>query len=287
MIINDIDTKIDNEHSQFFRVLETISNSDIYQKYTPELSYQHKLGHIQKVLLFSQIIAQNEKLEKNYIKILLTSAAFHDCGRIKDRDNGEHGLSSAKIAGKYFRENIKNQYEITLNEIGVVQSAIEYHVIVEQIPGQIDELKLKEICYKYNVNIEEFDKVKLISAILKDADALDRTRFISGSDLNSNFLRTKTAKKQVMIEFAKKINEEYANQVINVNYNTVQNIFASKVKLLHCIRHKYKIENGGIHIKEIDVPLNIIKTIFYGTLLDREYIVDNVVYSKCEEESER
>lgn len=45
-------------------------------------------------------------------------------------------------------------------------------------------------------------------------------RFVSGSNLDFHFLRTKTAKKQTMIDFAKKINEEYANQVINANYHT-------------------------------------------------------------------
>lgn len=262
MNANNINTTISDNRSQFFRILGTISNSDVYKKNTPELGKQHKLGHIQKVLLFSQIIAQNENIDKDIIKILLVSAAFHDCGRIEDRDNGAHGLESAKIAGEYFGQNVNNPYGIVENEIGMIQSAIEYHVVEEHTPGQIDEIRLKEMCNKYGVSVGEYEKVKQISAILKDADALDRTRFVSGSDLNPAFLRTSTAKKIDMIEFAKKINNEFARQVINANYPVFQNISANKVKLLHCIRQKLKKENKIKLNKEKDIPLNAIIAIF-------------------------
>ncbi len=283
MIYDHIDTKINYENSQFLKILEVISNSDIYKKDTPELSNQHKIGHIQKVILFSQIIAQNENVDENQTKILLAAAAFHDCGRMKDRDNDEHGISSARMTGEYFRENINNQYGIELNEIEIIQAAIEYHVIVEHIPGQIDEIKLKEICHKYSVKDKNYEKVRQISAILKDADALDRARFVSGSDLNPAFLRTKTAKNSYMIEFSKRINEEYANQVINVNYYAAQNISNNKIKLLHNIRHRYKIENNGNRNKEIDIPLDIVKEIFNR---DEKYIMESNIYSKCEDDFE-
>ena len=287
MISDEIDTKIDYENSLFLRILEAISNSNIYKTYTPELSNQHKISHIQKVLLFSQIIAQNEKLDQNEIKILLASAAFHDCGRKKDRDNGEHGLASAKITGEYFRKNIKNPYGIKPEEIGIVQVAIEYHVTKEEFLGQVNEIKLKEICRKYDVNDKEFENVKQISEILKDADALDRTRFVSGSNLDSHYLRTKTAKKQTMIDFARKINEEYANQVINVNYHITQNRSSNKINLLHDIRHKYKTENDEVFNKEIDLPINIVEEIFNGTLLCRECIKIDSYSSECADDFER
>ena len=52
------------------------------------MGYQHKIGHIQKVMLFSQIITLNENLDKRQMRVLLASAAFHDAGRTKNRDNG-------------------------------------------------------------------------------------------------------------------------------------------------------------------------------------------------------
>lgn len=262
--MENVDIQITYEKSQFFRILETISSSNIYKKNTPELGPQHKLGHIQKVLLFSQILAQNEGLDKNQTKLLLTSAAFHDCGRLKDRDNGLHGILSAKIAGDYFIQNNKNEYGIDKDEIGIIKVAIEYHVIHEKAPGQVDEIKLRELCKEYGVNNNKFEEVKQISAILKDADALDRLRFVSGSNLDTTFLRTKTAKKNEMIEFSKKINQEYAKQIINLNYPSYNYISDDKVKLLHCIRKKYKEDNNGKAKKECDIPLSIVEYIFSG-----------------------
>ena len=128
------------ENSYFFRVFDAISESKFYKSLTPELGYQHKIGHIQKVLVFSQMIAFNERLNEEEEKILLVAAAFHDSGRIKDRDNGEHGEASSDIVGTYFKENPSNIYEITLDEIGLVQVAIAYHVIPEKIQGQVLEL---------------------------------------------------------------------------------------------------------------------------------------------------
>lgn len=282
-----IDTTIDFEYSQFSKSLEAISESDFYKKRTPGLSNQHKIGHIQKVMLFAQIIAQNENLNENQTKILLASASFHDSGRTKDRDNGEHGISSAEIAGEYFKENHNNPYGITQDEIGIVQVVIEYHVINECIPGQIDESKLHQIFYKYDVNPEKFEQTKKISAILKDADALDRTRFISGSSLNSKFLRMKTAKNQSMIEFSKKINQEYASYVLFKNYPIEQWGDNDKVKALQFARYDYRSKNGGTHKKERDIPVEIVKSIFKNVLDDRktkieEYVAENTFYNKSE-----
>ena len=73
------------DDNQFLKAFDAISESNFYKGTTPELGYQHKIGHIQKVMLFSKIIAQNESLDEQQTKILLASAAFHDSGRIKDR----------------------------------------------------------------------------------------------------------------------------------------------------------------------------------------------------------
>ena len=108
-------------------------------------------------MLFSQIIAKNENLDENQTKILLASAAFHDSGRKKDRDNGEHGVSSAEITGEYFKKNPNNPYEITSDEIVIIKTSISYHVISEEILGCIDEKKLSIICHKYGVNPSDFD----------------------------------------------------------------------------------------------------------------------------------
>lgn len=270
-----INTKIDFENSQFSKSLEAISESDFYKRDTPELSNQHKIGHIQKVMLFSQIIAQNEGLNGEQTKILMASAAFHDCGRTKDRDNGEHGMLSAEIAGKYFKKNPNNPYKITQDEIGVVQVAIAYHVIIEGVQGQIDEIKLKELCNKYDVSIEDLEEAKQISAILKDADALDRTRFISGASLDCNILRTKTAKRKSIIDIAEKVNQEYASNILSNNYSSEQWKDSNKIKALHLARYDFRIKNNGIRKEEKNIPVEVVKSIFEN-VLDREKVKNEV-----------
>lgn len=256
--------------NQFLNTFDAISESNFYKGLTLELGYQHKIGHIQKVMLFSKIIAQNEGLDKQQTKILLASVAFHDSGRTKDRDNGEHGKTSAEIAGEYFKNNYNNPYGITQNEIAIVQTAIAYHVIIEKTPGQIDEKELEKLCFEYGVyNLKDFKNIKKISAILKDADALDRLRFSSklSSTLNldSKLLRTNTAKKQFIIEFARKINQAYAGYILRENYPNESVIENDNAKTLQALRHNYRIKNGGIRKEEKEIPTKMVKTLFiYG-----------------------
>ena len=268
------------KNSYFLRVFDAISESKFYKSLTPELGYQHKIGHIQKVLVFSQMIAFNERLNEEEEKILLVAAAFHDSGRIKDRDNGEHGEASSDIVGTYFKENQSNLYEITLDEIGLVQVAIAYHVIPEKIQGQVNEEKLCELCNKYNVDISKnFETVKKISAILKDADALDRTRFSSNNtsinSLNSDLLRTKTAKSKLMLDFSIRINQDYAGYVLRENYPNERIIENDNAKTLQLARHNYKINNNGVRKEEKDISLELVKAIFKNSWENsRNYVSD-------------
>lgn len=275
---------------QFLKAFDAISESDFYKGLTPELGYQHKIGHIQKVMLFSKIIAQNENLDERQTKILLVSAAFHDCGRIKDRDNGEHGELSAKIVGEYFKENLNNPYGITQNEIGIIQAVIAYHVVNEDIVGQVDDKKLRDLCYKYGVyDLENFENIKQISAILKDSDALDRSRFSSKvssiNSLDSNLLRTKTAKNELIIEFARKINQAYAGYVLKENYPDELVVENDNAKTLQLLRHNYKVKNRGIRKEEKDIPIKIVKLLFkYGLKNMKIEEIENLDFNKIEED---
>lgn len=259
------------ENSQFIKDCIAISESEFYKGITPELGYQHKLGHIQKVMLFSQIIGQKEDLDERQMNILLASAAFHDSGRIKDRDNGEHGALSAQVAKNYFKNNNNNPYEIAQNDANIVQVVIAYHVIEEKEPGKIDIDKLKEMCKKYSVdNNVDFEKIAKISAILKDADALDRARFSSKisskNSLNSNLLRTETAKNSFIIKLSMEINQYYADYVLQENYPGEPIEQGDNSKTLQLLRYKYKVNNGGIRKVEKEVPLSVVLKIFRKVL---------------------
>lgn len=259
------------ENSQFLKDCIAISESEFYKGITPELGYQHKLGHIQKVMLFSQIIGQKEGLDERQMNILLASAAFHDSGRIKDRDNGEHGALSAQVAKNYFKNNKSNPYGITQSDANIVQVVIAYHVIEEKEPGKIDIDKLKEICNKYGVDKDvDFEKITKISAILKDADALDRARFSSKisskNSLDSKLLRTETAKNSFIIELAMEINQYYAECVLKENYSGEPIEQGDNSKTLQLLRYKYKVNNGGLRKIEKEVPLSVVLKLFRKVL---------------------
>lgn len=66
-----------------------------------------------------------------------------------------------------------------------------------------------------------------------------------------------------------------------------KNVSSNKIDLLHDIRHKNKKENEGVYNKEIDLPINIVKEIFIGTLLCRECIKRDSYSSECADDFER
>lgn len=262
-----------NKQGMFLRAFDSISESKYYKKLTPELGYQHKIGHIQKVMLFSQIIAIQENLNEMQMRILLAAAAFHDSGREKDRDNGEHGKLSAEVAAKYFRTNKINPFGIAPEDISIVQTAIAYHVVDEEERGKIDEEKLKMLCFEYDIkDFKNIEKIKQICAILKDADALDRARFSSEASaknsLNPQLLRTNTAKNDKIIEFARRINQEYAKYVLSENYPEVPIVQNDAAKTLQFMRYDYKMKNNGKRKIEKEIPMTIVKALF-------RYIIEN------------
>ncbi len=143
---NKLDMKVDMNSSVFQRILDKISNSDLYKNEFFTSSFQHNIYHIQRVMFFSQIIAQNEGISEKDLKLLLLAAALHDSGKTRDRRDGEHGKNSAEIAGEYLQNNINS---ISKEDIKIIQIAIEYHTIREDEKGKINVTELKELCQKY------------------------------------------------------------------------------------------------------------------------------------------
>lgn len=263
---NKLDMKVDMNSSVFQRILDKISNSDLYKNEFFTSSFQHNIYHIQRVMFFSQIIAQNEGISEKDLKLLLLAAALHDSGKTRDRRDGEHGKNSAEIAGEYLQNNINS---ISKEDIKIIQIAIEYHTIREDEKGRINVTELKEICQKYNVSIANLERIEIISSILKDADALDRTRFDTQNTLNIDSLRTNTARNKFLIDFAKKVNQEFARTILNSNYNYENLVENDAVKTLGIARKKFFEENNGVAKKERLFPVSVVKRIFTDVLFGR------------------
>lgn len=261
---NKPNMKIDMDGSIFQRIFDTISNSYLYKNEFFTLSLQHNIYHIQRVMLYSQIIAQNEEISENDLTLLLLAVALHDSGKTKDRKDFEHGKNSAEIAKEYLQNNINS---ISEEDIKIIQIAIEYHTVKEK--KQINIIELEKLCQKYNVSMTNLEKIKIISSILKDADALDRTRFDKENTLNISSLRTNTAQNKFLIDFAKKVNQEFALIILNSNYKYDNLIDNDAVKTLSIARKRFFEENNGVAKKERLFPIRIVKKIFENALFGR------------------
>ena len=177
----------------------------------------HSIEHIERVTLFSGILAEMECIDEESRTSLLAAAAFHDSGRAGRDGNTEHAEASAIQVKKYLEENPDNPFGITRTNIGIIQTAIHYHEHAERNIGHIDEEMIEKLAKGYNVKEKDFQRTKKICELLKDADALDRCRFANRATLNPDFLRSKSARTTGMINFARNVNNEMAKYaLINV-----------------------------------------------------------------------
>ena len=200
-------------------LISKISGKDYY-----EGNKQHSIEHIQKVILFSDILAKGENLPEEERKLLLTAAAFHDSGRklCGSDGNKDHAEPSAKFAGKKLAETTEFG-SFTNREISIIQTAIEYHEFNENPVGTIDKRALEEIGSKYQLQLEDFEIAEKVSMLLKDADALDRFRFARRGTLQEKYLHSYTAKRESTIGFAKEINNEVSEEILKDVYGVDEN----------------------------------------------------------------
>ncbi len=206
-----------DEKDNIYAVIRNISKTPYY-----DMNKDHSLSHIQKVIMFSGILAKNENFSPEETKILLISAAFHDSGREgSEGEDDNHAIASAMQVKKYFENNPNNPFGITAENISMIQAAIEYHEHKEQEKGATDREKLMDLSYKYNIDNDKFTSLVKISEILKDADALDRARFGKKNEnrwsLDAKYLKSDTAKSISMLRFSEGCNSKFKEMKIQ-NY---------------------------------------------------------------------
>lgn len=200
--------------SKIKSTIENINNTDFY-----EGNKHHSIEHIDKVVLFAGILAKNEGLDEKTTDLLLAASAFHDFGRKYLGDNNvNHAMEGAHRIYDYMERNPNNPFGITPDNVKILQTAINYHEHRENPDGELDISAIENLCKFYGVDQKDFDVTCKISELLKDADALDRTRFPERGTLDIRKLRSNTAKKASMISHAKKINEAYAKEILAEEY---------------------------------------------------------------------
>lgn len=157
----------------------------------------HGLYHSEKVMLFAYLIAKNLNLNPVDFQIIIDAAIYHDIKRENDFEDAFHGYVSAQHIDA-----------VVDSEIYKDRKNLEMLKAIVDIHSQDDKYAENNF-YNYELDESQYERYKLLYSILKDADALDRTRFVEASmaSLNPKFLRLDFSKS--LISLAKDVNLMY------------------------------------------------------------------------------
>ena len=191
----------------------------------------HGRRHINNVVLFSYLIAQHDGKISDDMDLVIQAAKYHDVGRDgvwnglgagkrHDEDIVPHAYPSALAAEFYMKKELNpdGSRKYTDAQIALVKVAIEYHEVYEKNKNEFNEDVFVGLCKKEKVQPEDIENCKLMCIYLKDADALDRTRFLYQDkrimhyqdfkdNLDIRFLRTNVA--VALRDFARSINDKH------------------------------------------------------------------------------
>lgn len=181
----DVDDFVDNLKSKGLLEKFDIAINDIDDLYSrppgPGVVH-HDVSHVERVMLFAMDMGDKLKLSDADMDLLVDAAKYHDVGVYGG--HGNHALRSADEALK----NLQGKYsEAELRKIAAI---IECHEIDDRnyVLNNLDNSPaFMDILDKYNIPQSERDSTIKIINILKDADAIDRTRF--RNNLNTNYFR--------------------------------------------------------------------------------------------------
>lgn len=193
----------ENRNAELYKMINEIVTSSQFHLFEDVMSNVkndflvndnlHGISHNERVALLTMAIATKEKLSDYNLNLLLKAALYHDIGRSAGKGR-EHGELSAKIL-----EENKDVLvpELDEKDINIVKFLCEIH-------SSPDE-EVMDIAKKYSLEVS--DELRKIANILKDADALDRVRLPRFGKLNTDYLRTQSAKE--MVDNAKNLFREY------------------------------------------------------------------------------
>ena len=191
-ILKQILNKLSYEEIKYFKKrIREIKKEYMYK------SDIHGIYHSEKVALNAYLIGLDQKLDQVDMEILLDAAIYHDIGRINDFEDSFHGLASANMIEEVVNTDIYSDS----NNLKILKAIIDYH-------SQNDR-KLRINFENYEIDEEHYERYEILAKILKDADALDRKRFVDKSNaaLNSIFLRFNITHE--LIPLAVEMNKEY------------------------------------------------------------------------------
>lgn len=189
-------------------VISDMENKGLMAKYEAEVRDMKMSGiygsaivghgeeHVEDVIFNAMYIAEKENFNEVDKKILIEAAKYHDAG--KNVEGLLHGIQGAENAINYLSG-------FSADDVAIIQAAIEYHSIPDS------DIRLNEIFDKYNVASADRNMAEKIANALKDADALDRSRY--PGNLDEKYLRTDTAK--TLIEASHQLQEIKGKQFLD------------------------------------------------------------------------
>ncbi len=204
---------------EFFKLVEQMPNYDYLKAKIAsrenlylEMSPIHGATHANNVSLFATFIANNIGLNETDVKTIIEASIYHDIGRIDDHNSYQHGrLGAIKYAAKVNCPRHIKDYE--------VKFLIEAHAL-----HHLSDIQ--ELFNRYQIPPEEQARLFKMATVIRDADALDRTRFClleNRNNLQADFLVNPISKQ--IIEAAQRLNyviyQEYVQSQLKENQKSL------------------------------------------------------------------
>ena len=214
-------------------------------------SKSHGDNHIQDVILFTALVGQDSLKAENKDRLLelaIEASKYHDCGRIDDYSeyHAAPGANKAyhilKASGKYSELELafiytaiyNHEYSVNPNDMSYSKKQLEYDSILKLKNSFLGIVKYGDPTKFYipwtDLNEKEYqdalkdaisvgslnpktvneDLMKIVT-LVRDADALDRTRFLdhSRAGLNVHYLSDDAIK---FVNFSSKLAEYHAKK---------------------------------------------------------------------------
>lgn len=206
----------ETEKSDFLKRIQAIKTKYLYE------SAFHGLHHSEKVCLFAYLIGRHYKLNSEQMKILLDAALYHDVGRMDDKEDQLHGYSSTLRFAEIFATDPFYHNKTNLEILKAISDA-----------HSVPDKRIEKVLGNYELGGDSLNTAKMLAELLKDADAVDRTRFqkSSGAALKTCYLRTDIAKE--LVQFSYQVNAYYRLEICEETFETYANL--SSGPLITCM----------------------------------------------------
>ncbi len=274
-LLNEVDSETGRTGGEL--VCEAIGDIRELKEYQSSCEAIHGQKHINNVVLFSYLIGKNEGvLDSEGMDLLIQAAKFHDVGRDgnwnglgngnrHDYDQVPHADPGALGAEYYMKKEKRDDGsdKYSDEQIAIVKAAISYHEVHEKDHNKFDEYAFEKLCERYGISPENREKAKLICVYLKDADAVDRTRFRyeytddiynipedkkylrrCSDNLDISYLRTDSS--ILLVEKAREIHKDLLQKECEYMYDEYGNKIneAPKTLITSCLEpYEYAITN--------------------------------------------